>query len=38
MKKEKPYNQEDYEKAKEQGLDLDNWNDYSRYYELGEEY
>lgn len=33
---EKPYSQEDYEKAKERGLDLDNWNDYSTYFELGE--
>lgn len=32
---EKPYCQEDYEDAKSKGLDLDNWNDYVRYYNLG---
>lgn len=31
----KPYSDEDYEEAKRQGLDLDDWNDYQRYYELG---
>lgn len=31
----KPYCQEDYDDAKLKGLDLDNWNDYVRYYGLG---
>ncbi|OPH52998.1 hypothetical protein BC351_32595 [Paenibacillus ferrarius] len=31
----KPYDAEDYEAAKKIGLDLDNWNDYSKYYQLG---
>ena len=34
---EKPYSDEDYEDAKNQGLDLAVWRDYERYYELGEE-
>lgn len=34
----KPYSDEDYEEAKKQGLDLDYWNDYERYYELGSNY
>lgn len=33
----KPYSEEDYEDAKSKGFDLDNWRDYERYYELGEE-
>jgi hypothetical protein len=32
----KPYSAEDYEKAKQQGLDLDNWDNYVTYFELGE--
>jgi hypothetical protein len=32
----KPYSAEEYEKAKQQGLDLDNWNNYVIYFELGE--
>jgi CDGSH-type Zn-finger protein len=36
VNKEKPYSDEDYEKAKQQGLDLDDWNDYVTYFELGE--
>lgn len=32
-----PYSQEDYEKAKEQELDLDDWDDYSKFYGLGKE-
>jgi hypothetical protein len=31
-----PYSYEDYEKAKKQGFDLDNWDDYVKFYELGE--
>jgi hypothetical protein len=31
---EKPYSEEDYEDAKKQGLDLDDWNDYVKYYDL----
>ena len=33
----KPYSDEDFEDAKNQGLDLDNWCDYERYYSLDEE-
>jgi hypothetical protein len=33
---EKPYSLEDYKKAKERGLDLDNWNDYVVFFELGD--
>lgn len=33
---EKPYSQDDYENAKKQGLDLDNWDDYVAYFGLGE--
>jgi hypothetical protein len=36
MNKEKPYSDADYEEAKKQGFDLDNWNDYVTYFELGE--
>jgi hypothetical protein len=32
-----PYDKEDYEKAKEQGLDLNDWNDYCKFYGVGEE-
>jgi hypothetical protein len=38
MNIEKPYSQEDYEKAKSLGFDLDDWDDYVIYYELGERY
>jgi hypothetical protein len=31
-----PYSDKDYENAKQQGLDLDDWNDYIKYYGLGE--
>jgi hypothetical protein len=34
--KERPYSQEDYQKATTQGLDLDNWKDYQTFYGLGE--
>lgn len=30
-----PYSREDYNKAKEQGLDLDSWGDYEKFYGLG---
>ena len=30
-----PYSLEDYEIAKKQGLDLDDWRDYEKFYELG---
>ncbi len=30
-----PYSEKDYEKAKAQGLDLDDWDDYARFYGLG---
>ena len=33
----KPYNEYDYNDAKEKGLDLDIWSDYEKYYGLGEE-
>lgn len=32
----KPYSDEDYEKARAEGLDLDDWNDYVKFYGLGE--
>ncbi|GEM00883.1 hypothetical protein SAMN05421839_1029 [Halolactibacillus halophilus] len=32
----KPYSDEDYNDAKKIGLDLDDWNDYKRYYKLEE--
>jgi len=32
-----PYSAKDYDDAKKQGLDLDNWNDYVKYYGVGEE-
>ena len=34
---DKPYSENDYNEAKQQGLDLDDWNDYVRYYGLGED-
>lgn len=37
MVKDAPYSQEDYEEAKQQGLDLDDWGDYEKFYGLGEE-
>jgi hypothetical protein len=36
MSTEKPYSQKEYEEAKQQGLDLDDWNDYVAYFGLGE--
>ena len=33
----RPYSEDDYTKAKSQGLDLDNWAHYERFYELGED-
>jgi hypothetical protein len=32
----KPYSDEDYEDAKQQGLDLDDWNNYKKYYHMEE--
>lgn len=32
-----PYSLTDYEAAQEQGLDLDDWNDYQKFYRLGEQ-
>lgn len=32
----KPYSDEEYEEAKKQCLDLDDWNDYCIYFGLGE--
>lgn len=34
---EPPYSEEDYEDALSKGLDLDDWSDYEKYYELGRE-
>lgn len=34
---ERPYSDEGYEDAKSKGLDLDDWNDYVKYFGLGEE-
>jgi len=36
MQDDLPYSEEDYQKAKLQGLDLDDWNDYVEFYGLGE--
>ena len=33
----KPYSDEEYEQAKQQGLDLDDWNDYCKFFGIGEE-
>lgn len=33
----KPYSDEEYKEAKQQGLDLDDWDDYLKYWGLGEE-
>lgn len=33
----KPYSDKEYEEAKQQGLDLDDWDDYVKYFGLGEE-
>jgi hypothetical protein len=33
----KPYSEEEYIDAKNKGLDLDDWNDYVKYWGLGEE-
>lgn len=35
--KNAPYSFEDYKKARKEGLDLDNWEDYEKFYGLGEE-
>ena len=32
-----PYSEKDYQEAKSHGLDLDDWNDYVKFYHLGEE-
>lgn len=32
-----PYSAEDYNHAMKLGLDLDDWNDYCKYYGLGEQ-
>lgn len=32
----KPYSDEDYEDAKKQGLDLNDWNDYKKYCRMEE--
>lgn len=32
-----PYSESDFANAKSIGLDLDHWDDYCKYYELGEE-
>lgn len=37
FKCEPPYSKVEYEDAKRQGLDLDDWNDYEKYWGLGEE-
>lgn len=37
IKNEKPYSQTDYDNAKELGFDLDDWNDYVKYFLIGEE-
>lgn len=37
MSSVRPYSDEEYEDAKLQGLDLDDWNDYCEYFGVGEE-
>jgi hypothetical protein len=37
MKPIKPYSDEEFEEAKNQGLDLDDWDDYVKYFGIGEE-
>ncbi|WP_274598806.1 hypothetical protein AWH56_26965 [Anaerobacillus isosaccharinicus] len=32
----KIYSDKEYEEAKQQGLDLDDWDDYVKYFGLGE--
>ena len=34
---EPPYSLEDYDDALKKGFDLDEWNDYQQYYDLGED-
>ena len=34
---QKPYSQEDYKEAKKQGFDLDVWEDYEKFFGLGED-
>jgi len=33
----RPYSYEEYDHAEKEGLDLDDWNDYVKYFGLGEE-
>jgi hypothetical protein len=33
----KPYSDKEYEEAKKQGLNLDNWNDFCKYFGLKKE-
>ena len=32
-----PYNEKNYLEAKAQGLDLDDWNDYQKFFGIGEQ-
>jgi hypothetical protein len=32
-----PYSEKENETAKKEGFDLDDWNDYQRYFQLGED-
>lgn len=34
---DRPYSDEDYNRAKQLGFDLDNWKDYCNFYELGDD-
>ena len=36
MNNEKPYSDQDYQEAKSLGLDLDDWDDYKRFYKMEE--
>ena len=36
MNNESPYSEQDYQEAKNLGLDLDNWDDYKRFYKMEE--
>ena len=36
MLDDKPYSEQDYKDAKEQGLDLDIWEDWKRFFKMDE--
>lgn len=36
MSADRPFTDEEYEKAKSKGFDLNKWEDYTEYFDLGE--